>query len=232
MALKKQLPTKALPKKKGKSASGSKKQAQKLPKSSPKQQSQLKTLFTSKKFKKSPVQAQTQSQVWRRTIVRSKPKQKVQLPRLFRTDRRTGLPVDYERTVEQVMHYVNPYIHSQAKRTPEQELEELMTNMFVELMQQGGAQELRSMLQKGCKGRGSCDWQMGGQCERQMGGQCDWQMGRKFPMNPRNDGRQENSDLSAFYNACKRGPQRTPSTLAAPTRRSRFNYNQLKIRSN
>ncbi|BFF96210.1 uncharacterized protein DMAD_13453 [Drosophila madeirensis] len=215
---------------------GTKKQAQKLPQSSPRQQSQLKTLFRAKKFKSSPVQAQSQGQVWRRTIVRSKPKQEVQLPRLFRADRRTGLPVDYERTVEQVMHYVNPYIHSQAKRTPEQELEELMTNMFVELMQQGGAQQnacqisqqLRAMLQKGCKRRGSCDWQRGGQCERQMGGQCDYQMDRKLPMNARN----ENADLSDFYSACKREPQRTASPLAAPTRRSRFNYNQLKLRSN
>ncbi|XP_034666881.1 uncharacterized protein LOC117900581 [Drosophila subobscura] len=223
MALKKQLPTKALPKKKG-----TNKQAQKLPQSSPKQQSQRKTLFRAKKFKSSPVQAQTQGQVWRRTIVRSKPKQEVQLPRLFRADRRTGLPVDYERTVEQVMHYVNPYIHSQAKRTPEQELEELMTNMFVELIQQGGAQQLRAMLQKGCQGSGSCDWQRVGQFDRQMGGQCDHQLSKKFPMNARS----ENADLSDFYSACKRGPQRTASPLAAPTRRSRFNYNQLKLRSN
>lgn len=242
MALKKKVLAKAMPKKKGKKASpvkAAKKKPQKVPRSSPQQQSQLKTLFRAVNFKTTPqgnpVKAKRQApvppeqRVWRKTIVRSKPKKKeVKLPRLFRADRRTGLPVDYERTVEHVMHYVNPHIGSKRKRTPEEELEEVMTNMFVELIQQGGAhqdpcqitQRLRSMLQSGqYNARGSGQWH----------GNCNCLLG-KCTKSPRSDGRRQNADLSDFYSACKRGPPPTISPLG-PTRQSRFNYNQLKLRS-
>ncbi|XP_022230359.2 uncharacterized protein LOC111079473 [Drosophila obscura] len=252
MALKKKAQTKASPKKRGKGKSSpvlKKKKPQKVPKSSPKQQSQLKTLFRASKFKTTsqgnPVKRQApvppKQRVWRKTIVRNKPKKKeVKLPRLFRADRRTGLPVDYERTVEHVMHYVNPYIGSRRKRTPEEELEEVMTRMFVELIQQGGAhqdpchiaQQLRSMLQKGqCNGIGKGNGNGNGKGNGQCIGNCNCQLGEKCTKSPRSDGRRENAELSDFYSACKRGPPATISPLLGPTRKSRFNYNQLKIRS-
>ncbi|EDW39927.1 GL14000 [Drosophila persimilis] len=169
-----------MPKKKAKTAPVSKKKSQKVSKSSSKQQSQLKTLFRASNFKTTPqsnpvkrrAPVPPNQRVWRKTIVRTKPKKEAKLPRLFRADRRTGLPLDYERTVEHVMNYVNPYIGSRRRRTPEEELEEVMANMFVQL----------------------------------------------------------NAALSDFYSACKRGPARTGSPLG-PTRKSRFNYNQLKIKS-
>ncbi|XP_026844626.1 uncharacterized protein LOC6595586 [Drosophila persimilis] len=233
MALKKNVKTRVMPKKKAKTAPVSKKKSQKVSKSSSKQQSQLKTLFRASNFKTTPqsnpvkrrAPVPPNQRVWRKTIVRTKPKKEAKLPRLFRADRRTGLPLDYERTVEHVMNYVNPYIGSRRRRTPEEELEEVMANMFVQLVQHGPdhqdpceiTQKLCSMLQNARKDKGHCN------------GKCDCQMW-KCTNNGRNEGLKQNAALSDFYSACKRGPARTGSPLG-PTRKSRFNYNQLKIKS-
>lgn len=129
----------------------------KVPKTDPKQQRVLKSLFKARSGKKKssgfrrPSARPPSQRVWRRTVVRPKPKPNPndKLPKLFRMDQETGLPVDYERTVERVMHYVNP--HLVQRPNAEQVLEELLTNMFVEVVRMGsrdqqGTRHLQNLL--------------------------------------------------------------------------------------
>jgi len=69
------------------------------------------------------------NRIWRKTIVFAKTKPKIKLPRLFRADSLTGLPLDYERTVLKIMHYVNPHLSSSP--SPDQLMEELLTRTLV-----------------------------------------------------------------------------------------------------
>lgn len=145
------------------------KPAARVPQTNPKEQRHLKNRFMSaprpgrNKHLVAHRPLPPSQRVWRRTAVRTKPKPKVKLPRLFRLDRLTGLPVDYEKTVERVMHYVNPHLGH--RPNPEQALEEMLTNMFAEAVRQGcrnhhqvfghlGVHQLRAML-KDSKG-GTC----------------------------------------------------------------------------
>ncbi|EDV30759.1 uncharacterized protein Dana_GF15017 [Drosophila ananassae] len=200
-----------------------------VPKTNPKQQRHLKRRFMTAPRRGHNKNLAAQSplppsqRVWRRTAVRTKPKPKVKLPRLFRLDRLTGLPVDYEKTVERVMHYVNP--HLDHRPNPEQMLEDMLTNMFAEAVRQGcrnhpqvfshlGAHQLRALL-KDSKG-------------------CTCPMGKylnKSDMNAQSekDRRETNESLQHFHSACKRGPRSPHSTR--PTYTSKFNFNQLRIKS-
>ncbi|XP_017105392.1 uncharacterized protein [Drosophila bipectinata] len=197
--------------------------APKVPKTDPQQQRHLKN-----RFRRAPIPGRNKSfvaqssvppsqRVWRRTAVRTKPKPKVKLPRLFRLDHLTGLPVDYEKTVERVMHYVNPHLGN--RPNAEQMLEELLTSMFAEVMRQGcrdrlGSHQLRAML-KNSKG---CSCPMG-----QYLNKCD------LNSQSEKDRRETNESLQHFHSACKRGPRQPQSSR--PTYTSKFNFNQLKIKS-
>ncbi|KAI8035363.1 uncharacterized protein LOC128253517 [Drosophila gunungcola] len=174
----------------------------KVPKTDPQQQRFLKTCF---KKKSSVPQNQ---KVWRRTVVQTKPKKKFKIPKLFRIDRVTGLPVDYEMTVHRVMHYVNPHLSNQ--QSAEEVLEELLTKMFAKGMIQccqvhQQVNKLHSLLKNNCK------------CQQIS----------KIDK----DSREANENLSNFHSACKLGPRRILSPKLGPTYMSRFNFNQLRIKS-
>ncbi|EDW71190.1 uncharacterized protein [Drosophila virilis] len=143
----------------------------------------------------------TVHRVWRKTIVRIKPKPRNLVPRLFRVDRLTGLPLDYERTVSRIMHYVNPHIFDDP--SPEEQMERLLTRAL------GGIID-------NCSNR--CPYYLRNQMRTFLRSQ-----GSKSTR--RTEGT-DNEDLSQFYCACKRGPIILEQ---APTYRSKFNYNSLKI---
>ncbi|XP_017015073.2 uncharacterized protein [Drosophila takahashii] len=195
-----------------KSMAKKKSSAQKKPKTDPQQQRFLKTRFQSANRPISKQSSVPPSQrIWRRTVVQKKPKQKTRIPKLFRMDRHTGLPVDYERTVHQVMHYVNPHLAS--RPNPEQVLEHLLAKMLAEILRQGGHQnansQLRSLLHDHCN------------CHRT----------NTISSKEAQSQREANESLSQFHSACKRGPCRLPRPKLGPTYMSKFNFNQLKIKS-
>ncbi|KAH8412144.1 hypothetical protein KR009_000098, partial [Drosophila setifemur] len=196
--------------------------AKTMPKTDPKEQRLLKSQFKdrarNRKVTSAPRRPSTVppcQRVWRRTIIRPKPKPKVRLPRLFRVDRMTGLPLDYERTVERVMHYVNPHLGQRLNN--EQVMEELLTNMFAQMVRQDyrnlevpqhvNRHLLRTMIRENCPQRWSDEKEA--------------QVAR--------DRKEANDSLSHFHSVCKRGPRQSPR--AGPTYSSKFNFNQLRIKS-
>ncbi|XP_037710665.1 uncharacterized protein LOC119547741 [Drosophila subpulchrella] len=191
---------KSMPKKKG--------SVKKVPKTDPQQQRFLKTRFRANKPISKPSVPPNQ-RIWRKTVVQTKPKIQKRIPKLFRMDQHTGLPVDYERTVQRVMHYVNPHLAS--RPSAEQVLEELLAKMLAEIVRHGGHQntQLRSLLGDHCN------------CRRR-------DMVRSKSEQSR---REANESLDQFHSACKRGPCRLPSPKLGPTYMSKFNFNQLRIKS-
>ncbi|KAH8279611.1 hypothetical protein KR018_007881, partial [Drosophila ironensis] len=191
-----------------------------MPRTNPKQQSHLKRQFRAAKTGPKRKAVPMEHRVWRRTTVRLKPKPVTKMPRLFRVDRRTGLPLDYERTVERVMSYVNPHIIY--RPSAEEMLEESLAKMFAELMRQGnrnqsGRLQLQTLL-KDCRG-----------CHCPMGQFLD-KAEKSFQADPTERNRQETNDtLKHFHSACKRGPRNIRSV--GPTYKSKFNFNQLRITS-
>ncbi|EDW87618.1 uncharacterized protein LOC6526804 [Drosophila yakuba] len=185
----------------------------KVPKTDARQQFYLKTQF--KATRPCPKQQSTvprSQRIWRRTVVQTKPKIKTRIPKLFRMDRHTGLPVDYERTVNQVMHYVNPHLHNPP--SAEKVLEHLLTKMLTEVVRQGGhcwqdTTQLCSLLKNSC------------QCHRSS----------QLRTKEEKERREANESLSQFHSACKRGPCRVPRPKLGPTYMSKFNFNQLRIKS-
>ncbi|XP_034473596.1 uncharacterized protein LOC117781001 [Drosophila innubila] len=151
-------------------------------------------------------QPQASSQrVWRKTIVFTKTKPKMKLPRLFRADRLTGLPVDYERTVSKIMHYVNPHLSSSP--SPDQLMEELLTRTLV-----------------GYVG----NWNCSNQSPQFLKHHMRIILRNQVPQSIENDFRND-ADLCQFHCACKRKP--VPPEALIPTYKSKFNYNNLKIKS-
>ncbi|KAH8237981.1 hypothetical protein KR032_010059 [Drosophila birchii] len=210
----------------------------KLPKTNPKQQTALKNLFVTQRTgtkKRSSRSTRTTTpppsqQVWRRTVLRNKPKPKPKdkLPRLFRMDDQTGLPMDYEQTVERVMHYVNPHLAS--RPNAELLMEELLTNMFMELVQQRCASRKvpahMCCRDKSAPGHMCCrDHQTKRYLQtllKTKACQSDEQI--------KQSKQKANEDLTDFHSACKRGPRHISPKLG-PTKASKFNFNQLRIRS-
>ncbi|KAH8283111.1 hypothetical protein KR054_012272 [Drosophila jambulina] len=217
----------------------------KIPKTDSKQQSILKNIFVNQKsgIKKRSSGSRrpsgppaSQQQVWRRTVYRNKPKPKPKdkVPRLFRMDDQTGLPVDYERTVERVMHYVNPHLAS--RPNADLVMEDLLAKMFMDVMR-NGCPNPKIPAHMCCRdGRAP-----GGMCCR------DHQTKRylqtllkahpcrlgQFPSHEpvKHQSKQEaNVDLTDFHSACKRGPRKISPQLG-PTKASKFNFNELRIRS-
>ncbi|XP_016987960.1 uncharacterized protein LOC108050688 [Drosophila rhopaloa] len=183
----------------------------KVPKMDPQQQRYLKTRFkTTRPNSKSSVPPN--QRIWRRTVVQTKPKQKSKIPKIFRMDRVTGLPVDYERTVQRVMHYVNPHLNNPPSE--EEVLEELLTKMFAQLIRRGyesrdQVTRLRSFFKDNCK------------CQR---------ISHLLSRSEQNM-REANENLCNFHSACKRGPRQILNPNLGPTYMSRFNFNQLRIKS-
>ncbi|KAH8360972.1 hypothetical protein KR093_002279, partial [Drosophila rubida] len=140
--------------------------------------------------------------IWRRTIVLMKTKPKAKLPRIFRADRTTGLPLDYERTVSKIMHYVNP--QASKSPSPDQLMEELLTQTLAGYLVGSNC----------CNGSFEEHMRMILQNQRTYGMRKD----------PRND-----EALVDFHCACKRKPP--PPCNLVPTYESKFNYNNLKIKS-
>ncbi|XP_016956579.1 uncharacterized protein LOC108029039 [Drosophila biarmipes] len=184
--------------------------AKKVPKTDPQQQRFLKTRFKANKPIKKQSSVPPSQRIWRRTAVQTKPKLTKRIPKLFRMDRHTGLPVDYERTVQRVMHYVNPHLANRPRT--EQVLEELLAKLLAEVVRQGGHHQntqLRSLLKDHCN------------CRRK-------DMVRSKSEQRR---REANESLDQFHSACKRGPFRLASPKLGPTCISKFNFNQLRIKS-
>eukprot|EP00099_Drosophila_melanogaster_P017859 NP_608820.1 uncharacterized protein Dmel_CG15425 [Drosophila melanogaster] len=184
----------------------------KVPRTDPQQQFYLKNRFNATRPRPKQSTVPPSQRIWRRTVVQTKPKIKTKIPRLFRMDRNTGLPVDYERTVNQVMQYVNPNLRNPP--SAEKVLEELLTKMLTEVVRQGGRccrehSQLRSLLKNRCH------------CHRSS----------QFLSKAEKARFEANESLSQFHSACKRGPCRIPSTKLGPTYMSKFNFNQLKIKS-
>ncbi|KAH8352156.1 hypothetical protein KR084_002321 [Drosophila pseudotakahashii] len=194
-----------------KSLAKKKSSAKKKPKTDPQQQRFLKNRFQAKRPISKQSSVTPSQRIWRRTMVQTKPKLKSRIPKLFRMDRHTGLPVDYERTVHRVMHYVNPHLAD--RPNPEQLLEQLLAKMLAEVLRQGGHHhantQLRSLLHDHCN------------CHR---------TNTIFRKDERNQS-EANESLSQFHSACKRGPCRLPRTKLGPTYMSKFNFNKLKIKS-
>ncbi|XP_017046098.1 uncharacterized protein LOC108091417 [Drosophila ficusphila] len=192
----------------GKARSKRKNLVVKVPIRNPKQQRFLKTRFKASRRVSKQFSVPPNLRVWRRTAVQTKLKPKTNLPKLFRLDRLTGLPVDYEQTVQQVMHYVNPRLVS--KPNAEQVMEELLTKMFVEVARQDCRKRMRAdQLKSFLKQKYS---------SRQMD---ELEQTR----------REANESLSHFHSACKQGPRREPGSKLVPTYMSKFNFNQLRIKS-
>ncbi|KAL7742454.1 hypothetical protein ACLKA6_019084 [Drosophila palustris] len=143
--------------------------------------------------------------VWRKTIVLTKTKPKCKLPKLFRADRLTGLPVDYERTVSRIMHYVNPHLSSSP--SPDQLMEQLLTRTLVSYV-----------------GNWKCSNRSPQFLKHHMRSILRDQAPQSLQENIRND-----RDLGQFHCACKRKP--VPAETLIPTYKSKFNYNNLKIKS-
>ncbi|KAM8718188.1 hypothetical protein ACLKA7_004834 [Drosophila subpalustris] len=143
--------------------------------------------------------------VWRKTIVLTKTKPKCKLPKLFRADRLTGLPVDYERTVSRIMHYVNPHLSSSP--SPDQLMEQLLTRTLVSYV-----------------GNWKCGNRSPQFLKHHMRSILRDQAPQSLQENIRND-----QDLGRFHCACKRKP--VPAETLIPTYKSKFNYNNLKIKS-
>ncbi|KAH8409563.1 hypothetical protein KR222_008528 [Zaprionus bogoriensis] len=149
-------------------------------------------------------QAQPPAQrVWRKTVVLDKPKPKVKVPRLFRTDRFTGLPVDYERNVARIMSYVNPQL-SQSP-SPETIMADILARTLAGLI--------------GGRNRSSND------IKRQM-----LMILQGHSIQPSPEDLRYDEELNHFHCVCKRKPVPSPSQF--PTASSKFNYNGLKIKSN
>ncbi|KAH8244556.1 hypothetical protein KR038_000695 [Drosophila bunnanda] len=202
----------------------------KLPKTNPNQQSVLKNLFVTQRCNtkkrssatRRPSAPPPSQQVWRRTVLRNKPKPKPKdkLPRLFRMDDQTGLPLDYEQTVERVMHYVNPHLTS--RPNAELVMEELLTKMFMEVVHQ------------------RCPYRKVNMCcrdEKAPRDMCCRHHQTSLKTHPCRLGQyikqtkqEANEDLKDFHSACKRGPRHISPKLG-PTQASKFNFNQLRIRS-
>ncbi|XP_020799190.1 uncharacterized protein LOC110177018 [Drosophila serrata] len=214
--------------------------SKKVPKTNPKQQSVLKNLFVTQRTNikkrssgtRRPSAPPQNQQVWRRTVLRNKPKPKPKdkLPRLFRMDDQTGLPVDYEQTVERVMHYVNP--HLSCRPNTDLMMEELLTNMFMDVVQQRCPYRKAQTPTHMCCQNGRAT---GGMCCRDHQTKHYLQsLLKTYPCcldEPIKQSTQEaNEDLSDFHSACKRGPRQISAKLG-PTQASKFNFNQLRIRS-
>ncbi|XP_017075205.2 uncharacterized protein LOC108110617 [Drosophila eugracilis] len=183
----------------------------KVPKTNPQQQRYLKTRFRKTKPVAKQSSVPPNQRIWRRTAVQTKPKVHKKLPKLFRMDRHTGLPVDYERTVQRVMHYVNPQLAN--RPSAEGVLENLLAKALVEAMRQsdGGMMQTTNM-------------------QSLFKGHCKCHRTRLLPSV--NDSKREaNDSLSQFHSACKRGPCPSPKPKLGPTYTSKFNFNQLKIKS-
>ncbi|EDW04281.1 GH10065 [Drosophila grimshawi] len=153
---------------------------------------------TVKRCKQLPIN----QRVWRKIIVL--PKAKIPLPRLFCTDRKTGLPVGYERRVSRIMHYVNP----QLSKSPctEHLMEKLLAGTLTDFLES-------------CCCTSSCPQYLNNQLRSIL-------KGSKFSQQDECIYRDE---LSQFHCACKRGSviPEPPS----PTYKSKFNYNSLMIYS-
>ncbi|KAH8333800.1 hypothetical protein KR059_003440 [Drosophila kikkawai] len=211
----------------------------KVNKIEPQKQSVLKNLFVSQRSgnqKRSPASRRSppSQQVWRRTVYRNKPKAKPKdkLPRLFRLDDQTGLPVDYEQTVERVMHYVNPHLAS--RPNTEQVMEELLTGMFMEVVRQSSP-DPRCCRDEKALGCMCCrDHQTKRYLQSLLKAHpCRWNQfsNKDESQEPLKQSKlKANKDLSDFHSACKRGP-RPISFKLGPTQASKFNFNQLRIKS-
>ncbi|EDV57710.1 uncharacterized protein LOC6542414 [Drosophila erecta] len=184
----------------------------KVPRTDTRQQFYLKTRFQATRPCQKQSSVPPSQRIWRRTVVQTKPKVRTRIPKLFRMDRHTGLPVDYERTVNQVMHYVNPHLHNPP--SAELVLEQLLAKMLAEVVRQGGhccqdTTQLWSLL----KNRSHC------------------RSSSHFLTKAEKDKREANESLSQFHSACKRRPSPTHSPKLGPTYMSKFNFNQLRIKS-
>ncbi|EDW77647.2 uncharacterized protein Dwil_GK24610 [Drosophila willistoni] len=148
-----------------------------------------------------------------KTIVGHKVKMEstaLEVPRLFRVDRLTGLPLDYEQTVDYVMHYVNP--HLVHKRSPEQLLEEKLTQMFASLMEQQrgyGCGMSRSLIR------------------HKLMSQLRSKGGSTLTLAKAN--REGNMELNEFHTACKRGPKAQSETYINSRKSKGTKYNPYKL---
>ncbi|XP_062133490.1 uncharacterized protein LOC133843779 [Drosophila sulfurigaster albostrigata] len=153
--------------------------------------------------KRQPQKCPSSQVIWRKTIVLTKVKHKANLPRIFTPDRITGLPLDYERTVSKIMHYVNPQASNSS--SPDQLIEEFLTQTLVGYL----------------KNYTCCDQSS---LKKHMRMILQIQGPNVAQSYHRND-----EELFEFHCACKRKP--IPPVNIVPTYGSKFNYNNLKIKS-
>ncbi|KAH8284470.1 hypothetical protein KR044_003326, partial [Drosophila immigrans] len=170
-------------------------------------------------------QSPSSQPIWRKTILVNKPKPKTILPRIFRTDRKTGLPLDYERTVSKIMRYVNP--QASKSHSPDQLMEELLSQTLVGYLESYNRtngcvfkHHMHMILQN--RGLNAIDKDVRND-ENLLEFHCAWLVTHSFYL------QDSKKNITKIISYSKRKP--LPSANIVPTYQSKFNYNNLKIKS-